>query len=52
VSVLSQNRALTRIFGSKGKEVTEERSKMHNETLHGFRFSTQVIRVLKSRRMS
>jgi hypothetical protein len=36
VSMLSQNRALTRIFGSKRKEVTEERSKMHNEALHDF----------------
>jgi hypothetical protein len=44
-----ENRVLRRIFGPKRDEVTGR--KLHNEELHNFYFSPNVIRMSKSRRM-
>jgi hypothetical protein len=46
-----ENRVLRRIFGPKGDEVTEEWRKLHNEELHIFYSSPNIIRHIKSRRM-
>jgi hypothetical protein len=40
-----------RIFGPKKDEVTEGWRKLHNEELHNFYSSPDVIRMIKSRRM-
>jgi hypothetical protein len=47
-----ENRVLRRIFGPKRDEVTGERKKMHTEELHILYSSPNIIRQIKSRRMS
>jgi hypothetical protein len=46
-----ENRVLRRIFGPKRDEVTGEWRKSHNEELHNFYSSPDIIRQVKSRRM-
>jgi hypothetical protein len=46
-----ENRVLRRIFGPKKDEVTGGWRKLHNEELHGFYPSPNIIRVIKARRM-
>jgi hypothetical protein len=46
-----ENRVLRRIFGPKRDEVTREWRKLHNEKLHNFYLSPDIIRQIKSRRM-
>jgi hypothetical protein len=46
-----ENRVLRRIFGPKRDEVTGEWRKLHNEKLHYFYSSPDIIRQVKSRRM-
>jgi hypothetical protein len=45
-------RVLRRIFGTKRDEVTEEWRKLHNEELYNLYSSPDIIRQVKSRRMS
>jgi hypothetical protein len=45
------NRVLRRIFGSKRDEVAGEWRKFHNEELHNFYSSPDIVRQVKSRRM-
>jgi hypothetical protein len=45
-----ENRVLRRIFGPKRDEVTGEWRKLHNEELNDLYFSSNIIRVTKSRR--
>jgi hypothetical protein len=42
---------LRRIFGSKRDEMTGDGMKRHNEELHNFYSSPNIIRMIKSRRM-
>jgi hypothetical protein len=46
-----ENRALMRIFRPKRDKVTEGWRKLHNEELHNFYSSPNIIRMIKSRRM-
>jgi hypothetical protein len=46
-----ENRALRRIFGPKGVEVTGGWRKLHKEELHNLFSSPSIIRMIKSRRM-
>jgi hypothetical protein len=46
-----ENRVLRRMFGPKRDEVTGEWRKLHNEELHNFYSSPNIIRTIKSRRM-
>jgi hypothetical protein len=46
-----ENRVLRRIFGPKGKEVTEEWRKLHNKELNDLYSLPNIIRVIKSIRM-
>jgi hypothetical protein len=46
-----ENRVLRRLFGPKRDEVTGEWRKLHNEELHNFYSSPDIIRQIKSRRM-
>ena len=46
-----ENRMLRRIFGHKRDEVIEEWGKLYNEELNDLYYSTNIIRVIKSRRM-
>ena len=45
------NRVLTRIFGPKRDGVTGEWRKLHNEELNDLYCSSNIVRVIKSRRM-
>jgi hypothetical protein len=47
-----ENRVLRRIFGPKRDEVTGEWRKLHNEELHILYSSSNIIRQIKSRKMS
>ena len=47
-----EHRVLRRIFGPKRDGVTGERRNLHNEELNDLYCSTNVVRVIKSRRMS
>jgi hypothetical protein len=40
-----ENRALTRIFGPKGDEVTVRQRNLHNKELHGLYSSPSIIRI-------
>jgi hypothetical protein len=44
-----ENRVLRRIFGPKRDEVTGGWRKLHNEELHNFYSSPNIIRIIKSR---
>jgi hypothetical protein len=44
-----ENRVLKRIFGPKREEVAGDCRRLHNEELHNFCFSKNIIRVIKSR---
>jgi hypothetical protein len=46
-----ENSVLRRIFGPKRDEVTGEWRKLHNEELNDLYCSSNIIRVIKSRRM-
>jgi len=46
-----ENRVLRGIFGPKRDEVTGEWRKLHNEELNDLRFSPNILRVIKSRRI-
>jgi hypothetical protein len=46
-----ENRVLRRIFGPKRDEVTGEWRKLHNEELNGLSSLTNIVRVIKSRRL-
>jgi hypothetical protein len=46
-----ENRVLRRIFGPKRDEVTGDWRKLHNEELHNLYSSSNIIRMIKSRRM-
>jgi hypothetical protein len=46
-----ENRVLKRIFGPMRDEVTGDLRKLHNEELHNFYFSPNIIRLIKSRKM-
>ena len=48
---LFENRVLRRLFGPKRNEVTGERRGLHNEELNNVYSSTNIIRVIKSRKM-
>jgi hypothetical protein len=46
-----ENRLLRRIFGPKRDDVTGDLRKLHNEELHNFYSSPNIIRMMKSRRI-
>jgi hypothetical protein len=46
-----ENRVLRRIFGPKSVEVTGDWRKLHNEELYNLYSSSNIIRMIKSRRM-
>jgi hypothetical protein len=46
-----ENRVLRRVFGPKRDEVTGEWRKLHNEELNNLYSLTNIVRVVKSRRM-
>ena len=46
-----ENRALRKVFGPKGDEVTGEWRKLHNEELNDLYSLPNIVRVVKSRRM-
>jgi hypothetical protein len=48
---LLQNRVLRRMFLPKRDEVTVECNKIHNEEINDMYCATNIIRVIKSRRM-
>jgi hypothetical protein len=47
-----ENRVLRRIFGPKRDDVTGEWRKLHNEELHNLYSCPDIVRQVKSRRMS
>jgi hypothetical protein len=49
---LFENRVLRRVFGSKRNEVTGEWRKLHNEELNDLYSLPNIVRMVKSRRMS
>jgi len=49
---LFENRVLRRIFGSVKYEVTVKRRKLHNEELYYLYPSPNIIRAIKSKRMT
>jgi hypothetical protein len=46
-----ENRVLRRIFGPKREEVAGDWRRLHNEELHNLYASSNIITVIKSRRM-
>jgi hypothetical protein len=46
-----ENRLLRRIFGPKREKIAGDWRKLHNEKLHNFYSSRDMIRLIKSRRM-
>jgi hypothetical protein len=46
-----ENRVLRRIFGSKRDQVTGEWRKLHNAELNDLYASSNIVRVIKSKRM-
>jgi hypothetical protein len=46
-----ENRVLKRIFGSKREEEARGWRRLHNEDLHNLYPSTNIVRVIKLRRM-
>jgi hypothetical protein len=48
---VSENRVQRRIFGPQRGEVREDWRKLHNEELNDLYSSTNIVRVIKSRRM-
>jgi hypothetical protein len=46
-----ENIVLRGTFGPKGGEVTGERRKLHNKELHDLYCSSNIVRVIKSRRI-
>jgi hypothetical protein len=46
-----ENRVARRIFGLNRDEVKGDWSKLHNQELHNFYLSPNIIRMIKSRRM-
>jgi hypothetical protein len=46
-----ENRVMARIFGPKREEAAGSRRRVHNEELHNFYASPNVIRVIKSRKI-
>jgi hypothetical protein len=46
-----ENRVLRRIFGPKRDHVTEDWRKLHNDELHNFYSSPNIIRMIKVRRL-
>jgi hypothetical protein len=46
-----ENRVLRRIFGLKRDEVTRGWRKLHNEEFHNLYYLTNIIRMVKSRRV-
>ena len=49
---MSENRVLRRIFGPKRDDVTGEWRKLHNEELNDLYCSPNIVRVIKSIRMT
>jgi hypothetical protein len=47
-----ENRVLRRIFGPKREEVAGSWRRSHNEELHSLHASQNIIRVIKSKRMT
>jgi hypothetical protein len=47
-----ENRVLRRIFGPRRDEVTGERRKLHNEELNDLYSLLNIVRVVKSKRIS
>jgi hypothetical protein len=48
---VSENRVLRRIFGTKRKEVARDWRRLRNEELHNLYVSSNIIRMIKPRRM-
>jgi hypothetical protein len=46
-----QNKVLRRIFGPKREEVAGDWRRLHNEELRNFCTSSNIIRMIKSRKM-
>jgi len=46
-----ENKVLRRIFGPRTDELTGERRRLHNEELNDLYSSSNIVRVIKSRRM-
>jgi hypothetical protein len=49
--LMTSNRMLRKIFGTKRDEVKGGLRKLHNEEFHNLYFSPSIIRMIKSRRM-